>query len=165
MTGPKGAGLASVATDHEARKVVSTAKRDARPSKLASRKAQTISQPIRAELAWSDTATACGIVARSLTPVLSLCRQLVEAGHDPRLPLEAWRGGTLCLRVRSIGEAARLELNGHGNGFRRSNGGGTASPMRQTTKPVPNTPHINFGFASSPQAPPASNDTGPATSN
>jgi len=42
MTGPKGAGLASVATDHEARKVVSTAKRDARPSKLASRKAQTI---------------------------------------------------------------------------------------------------------------------------
>ena len=34
------------------------------------------------------------------------------------LPLEAWRNGTLCLRVCSIGEAAGLELNGDGTGFR-----------------------------------------------
>ena len=85
---------------------------------------------IRAELAWSDTATARGIVARGSTPVLNLCRQLVEAGHDPRLPLEAWRGGTLCLHVRSIGEAAGLQIGGNGVGFRCPEEVGTAPPMR-----------------------------------
>jgi hypothetical protein len=68
--------------------------------------------PIRAELAWSDTATALGIVARSSSPVLALCRKLLEAGHGPTTPLEAWRGGVLCLRVRSIGAAALLETDG-----------------------------------------------------
>jgi len=67
--------------------------------------------------ARDDHATACGIVARSSAPVLKLCRLLVDAGHDPGLPLEAWRNAILCLRVRSIGEAAGLELNGDG-GFR-----------------------------------------------
>ena len=43
---------------------------------------------------------------------------MVDAGHDPGLSLEAWRNHTLCLRVRSIGEAAGLELNGDGTGFR-----------------------------------------------
>ncbi|MFY9839327.1 MAG: hypothetical protein WAK55_23200 [Xanthobacteraceae bacterium] len=47
-----------------------------------------------------------------------MCRKLVEAGHDPATPLEAWRGKTLCLLVRSIGEAARLEVSGEGVGFR-----------------------------------------------
>ena len=37
---------------------------------------------------------------------------VVEAGHDPATPLEAYRGDTLCLRVNSIGRAARLEANG-----------------------------------------------------
>ena len=43
---------------------------------------------------------------------------MVDAGHDPATPLEAWRNDVLCLRVRSIGEAAGLELNGEGTGFR-----------------------------------------------
>ena len=73
---------------------------------------------IHAELAKDDHATACGIVTRSSSPVLRLCRLLVDAGHDPGLPLEAWRNDVLCLRVRSIGEAAGLELNGDGTGFR-----------------------------------------------
>jgi hypothetical protein len=72
---------------------------------------------IHAELAWDDHATACGIVARGSSPVLKLCRLLVDAGHDPGLPLEAWRNGVLCLRVRSIGEGAGLEINAHGSGF------------------------------------------------
>ena len=67
--------------------------------------------PIRAELAWSDHATALGILARGGNPIISLCRKLLEAGHDAATPLEAWRGGTLCLRVRSIGEAAGLETS------------------------------------------------------
>jgi hypothetical protein len=80
-------------------------------------KAKPHAQPIRCELAWSDTATARGIVARGYAPVLNLCRQLVDAGHDPLLPLDAWRGGTLCLHVRSIGEAAGLRVNTSGTGF------------------------------------------------
>src|SRR5215831_1519740 len=75
-------------------------------------------QVIHANLARDDYATARGIVAHGSSPVLKLCRLLVDAGHDPDLPLEAWRNGVLCLRVRSIGEAAGVELNGDGTGFR-----------------------------------------------
>jgi len=57
--------------------------------------------------------------AESGSPVLVLCRKLVEAGHDPAAPLEACRGDVLCLRVRSIGEAAQLEIGGNGVGFIR----------------------------------------------
>jgi hypothetical protein len=64
----------------------------------------------RAELG-GDTCTALGIIAKSGSPVLSLCRKLVEAGHNPAMPLEAYRGETLCLRVRSIGEAATLRMD------------------------------------------------------
>jgi hypothetical protein len=74
---------------------------------------------IRAELAWDDHATARGIVARGSSPVLKLCRLLVDAGHDPSTPLEAWRNGVLCLRVHSIGEAAGLRVAAHGVGFER----------------------------------------------
>jgi hypothetical protein len=87
-------------------------------------------QAIRAELAWSDTATALGVVARSASPVLDLCRLLVEAGCDPVTPLEAWRGGTLCLRVGTIGIAARLEINSKGTGFIAARDVRTAPPMR-----------------------------------
>ena len=37
-----------------------------------------------------------------------MCRKLVDAGYDPARPLYAYRGDTLCLKVRSIGEGARL---------------------------------------------------------
>jgi hypothetical protein len=56
-------------------------------------------------------ATACGISVRSRAPVLSLCRRLIQAGHDPAEPAEAWRGETLCLHIRSIGEAAELSVS------------------------------------------------------
>jgi hypothetical protein len=91
---------------------------------------------IHAELAWDDHATACGIAAHSSSPVLKLCRLLVDAGHDPGSPLEAWRNGTLCLRVRSIGEAAGLTVKSAGNGaplFVRIGEGATAPPIDLTT--------------------------------
>jgi hypothetical protein len=72
---------------------------------------------ILAQLTGSDTATALGLTAQSSSPILQLCRQLVAAGHDPALPLHAYRGQTLCLRIRSIGEAAGLEVNHRGTGF------------------------------------------------
>ena len=87
-------------------------------------------QIVRCELAWSDIATALGFVARSNTPILKLCRMLIASGCDPATSLEAWRGGTLCLRVRSIGEAAAVEINGDGTGFRRARQPDAAPPVR-----------------------------------
>ena len=65
---------------------------------------------IRADLIGSNACSALGIIAHSHAPVLALCRRLIAAGHDPKKPLEAYRGNTLCLRVRSIGEAAQLTV-------------------------------------------------------
>jgi hypothetical protein len=76
-------------------------------------------QTIRADLFGDTLAQGCGCVACSSSPVIELCRRLVAAGHDPSTPLEAYRGDTLCLHVRSIGEAAELRVNGHGVGFRK----------------------------------------------
>jgi hypothetical protein len=84
---------------------------------------------VRAELAWDDHATACGIVARGSSPVLKLCRLLVDAGHDPSRPLEAWRNGVLCLGVRSIGEAAGLRVNNKGTAFVWAAAVPTATPI------------------------------------
>jgi hypothetical protein len=73
---------------------------------------------IRAEIIGKDnTAAALGITAHGAAPVLALCRKLVEAGHDPALPLHAYRGDVLALKVRSIGEGARLRVAAHGVGF------------------------------------------------
>jgi hypothetical protein len=72
---------------------------------------------VRAELFGSNRCTALGVEAHSAAPVLDLCRKLKAAGHDSATPLEAFRRGTLCLRVRSIGEGARLRIATHGVGF------------------------------------------------
>ena len=90
--------------------------------------------PIRAELIGSDTCIALGITVTAYTPVLELCRRLIAAGHDPTTRLEAYRGPTLCLIVRSIGEAAALEPNGEGTGFRRRCRPDAASPMRNSAR-------------------------------
>jgi hypothetical protein len=63
--------------------------------------------------------------------VLELCRRLLAAGYDPATLLLAYRGDMLCLIVRSIGEAAGLEINGDGTGFRRCRKPDAASPIAQ----------------------------------
>jgi hypothetical protein len=85
---------------------------------------------IYADLCDSDVAKALHIKIRSPAPLLDLCRALVEAGVDPTTPLEAYRDKTLCLRVRSIGEAAKLKIGGDGVSFRPVPEPVTASPMR-----------------------------------
>jgi hypothetical protein len=95
---------------------------------------------IRAELRGKDQALALGIVVVSSSPVLGLCRKLMAAGYDAQTPLEVYRGVTLCLSVRSIGEAAALEVNGEGNGFRRSRESDAAPPIRQKQSEVSRTP-------------------------
>jgi hypothetical protein len=91
---------------------------------------------IRAELIGSDEGTAAGLTIRGRAPVLALCRQLIADGHDPGLPLEVWRGPVLCLRVRSIGEAAQLRVATHGLGFEHLHGCAAvctaASPVEET---------------------------------
>jgi hypothetical protein len=87
---------------------------------------------VRADLTGSTSCTAAGISVTSNTPVLSLCRRLLEAGHDPDTRLDVYRGATLALIVRSIGEAAHLEINSHGTGFVRHRDGRPASPMRKS---------------------------------
>ena len=69
-----------------------------------------MTKAIRAELT-GDTCTALDLTVKSAAPVLALCRKLIEASHDPAMPLEVYRGDTLCLRVRSIGEAAKLRMD------------------------------------------------------
>ena len=72
---------------------------------------------IRAELTDSDTAEAFGYSVTSTSPILALCRDLVDAECAPCWALAAYRGDTLCLWVRTIGEAARLKVSPHGVGF------------------------------------------------
>jgi hypothetical protein len=78
---------------------------------------RSLTEPIRATLHAPDRCTALGMTASSHAPVLALCRLLIEAGYHPATPLEAYRGEVLCLRVRTIGEAARLRVATHGVGF------------------------------------------------
>jgi hypothetical protein len=66
---------------------------------------------IHADLSSSDTCKALGITIQSESPVLEFCRALIELGCDPDTPLECYRGDVLCLRVRSIGEAANLRIS------------------------------------------------------
>jgi hypothetical protein len=87
---------------------------------------------IRAELTGSNVCTALEVVAIASAPVLALCRKLVAAGIDPATPLEAWRGSTLCVRVRGIGEAAQLEPSPRGTGFVRRPGVRGGPPIAQT---------------------------------
>jgi hypothetical protein len=77
-----------------------------------------------------DTCSALGVTVRSSSPVLALCRQLVDAGHDPTTPLEAYRRNTLALRVKSIGQTAQLEVNADGTGFWQRAKARAAPPMR-----------------------------------
>ena len=87
------------------------------PTKSEKQRAGAQFGGIIAKLTGSDTATALGLITQSSSPVIDLCRLLIRAGHDPATPLEAYRGPTLCLRIRSIGEAARLRVRGDGHGF------------------------------------------------
>jgi hypothetical protein len=95
---------------------------------------------IRAQLIGSNRCTALGVEAKGSAPVLDLCRKLLAAGHNPARVLEAYRSGTLCLRVRSIGEGARLRIATHGVGFECMPACTAASPARQNAIEVSETP-------------------------
>lgn len=74
MTSTNGEGPASAVTEGRAQKIVGIGEHDAQASNFQ----PVDTQPLRAELIGSDTATACGIVVTGPTPALALCRRLVE---------------------------------------------------------------------------------------
>jgi hypothetical protein len=116
MASKHGAGLASPLAGGAVRKAVYNGKRDL---SISNRGAVDTEPTIRAELIGTDIATRLGTTARNNSPVLELCRSLIGAGHNPSARLEAYRGSTLCLTVRSIGEGAQLRTATHGVGFER----------------------------------------------
>ena len=72
-----------------------------------------MSNAIVCQLSSDSIASALGITVQSPSPILALCRQLVASStYASSAPLEAYRGDILCLQVRSIGEAAKLEIDG-----------------------------------------------------
>jgi hypothetical protein len=129
MLARNGAGLASAATDGEARKM-GTGK--CQSSSLPKPKIQT--RVVLAELTGSNTCAALGIVARSHSPILGLCHRLIEAGVDPARPLHAYRRTTLTLAISSIGYGVWLEINAKGSGYVRHRAVRAASPMRQNLR-------------------------------
>jgi hypothetical protein len=97
-------------------------------------KSSSLQSNIRAELAGASTCSALSVTIESSAPVISLCRRLIEAGHDPATAMQVFRGDVLALIVRSIGEAARLEINAYGTGFRPRREADAAPPI------APNAP-------------------------
>jgi hypothetical protein len=100
---------------------------------------------IRAEIVGDDSCTALGITVSGNAPVLRLCRALVNAGHDPALPLHAFRGATLALKVRTIGEGARLIVKTAGNGkpiFGAAPDGAGAPPISPNENDSPATMEV-----------------------
>jgi hypothetical protein len=89
-----------------------------------------VNNVIRADLTGADTCSTTWVQIRDTQPVLALCRSLLAAGLDPDQALEVYRGTTLALRVRSIREGARLEINSHGTDFVGRRARRAASPMR-----------------------------------
>jgi hypothetical protein len=100
--------------------------------------------PIFAELHGSTICEAPGHVVRGHAPVLVMCRKLLAAGIDPDTAMEVYRGATLALRVRTIGEGAQLTVKDDNRGVprfiayrpgpdERAGGAcGDASPVRQS---------------------------------
>jgi hypothetical protein len=90
--------------------------RDPFPGRKSGTADRETATAIRAELRGPEEAHALGLTAFGHAPVLRLCRLLVASGHDPDRHLHAYRGEVLCLRVRSIGEGARLTVKTVGSG-------------------------------------------------
>jgi hypothetical protein len=107
----RGMSPADRGDDGRARKLRNWKLRSSKPPKTRTQVA------LRAELFGSTAATAADLTATGTAPVLALCRQLLAAGLDPDRALEVYRGAVLALRVRSIGEAAGLEINSKASGF------------------------------------------------
>jgi hypothetical protein len=90
---------------------------------------------LRAELIGDYTCAGQSMTVRAKAPVLTLCRLLLAQGYDPTTTLDVYRGNTVCLRVRSIGEGSGLTVEN--SRFRRvASAAGTAKRSGSTLKPL-----------------------------
>jgi hypothetical protein len=94
--------------------------------------------PVRAEIDKSKLCDAAGYTMTGYSPVLAMCRKLLEAGFDPATPLHAYGGNVLCLTVSSIGWGAKHTVADNRFGtpvFQRhrepTKGAVSASPVRK----------------------------------
>jgi hypothetical protein len=91
---------------------------------------------INAQLIGSDCAVFGNIRSRT---ALDLCRQLLAAGADPKSTLLCYRGDQVALRIRTIGEGAKLAIREDGlrvvpwKAFSQRD---VSPPMRQIEKAV-----------------------------
>jgi hypothetical protein len=92
---------------------------------------------IPATLHGDDVCRAVGLEVRSTSPIIGMCRELVERGYDQELELHAYRNEVLAVIVASIGRAVKLEVNGRGTGFRPVVTVGRASLVRWSEKNDP----------------------------
>ena len=107
------------------------------PTKSEKQRGGAPAGAIVATLVGSDIAVALGLTAQSSSPVIAICRKLIEAGYDPTTPMHVLRGETLALTVRSIGEGSALEINGDGTGFRARRQPDTGSSGQRTGQQGP----------------------------
>lgn len=63
-------------------------------------------KPIAVYLVGSREAEGEGFRSACDTPVLNLCRQLIDAGYDAARPVHVRRGGDLVLTIPSLGFGA-----------------------------------------------------------
>jgi hypothetical protein len=61
---------------------------------------------LRADLIGLDLCICAGLAVTSATPVLAMCRTLIEFGVSPGTRLDCHRSGALALIVHHIGAAA-----------------------------------------------------------
>jgi hypothetical protein len=90
---------------------------------------------IACQIIGFDRCACDGLIAKHNAAVLAMCRKLIEAGYDPERPVEAYRGDTLCLKIRTIAEGGRLTVEEGPNGprlvpFRPARTCVAAPPMR-----------------------------------
>ena len=102
-----------------------------------------LAQIVRAEII-GDQAIALGHSASGYAPVCQLARELIRAGFDPELPIEAFRDGVLALRCRS--RAAGLTVENCSDGRPRfrayvpSPGSEVRSPVAKNAATLPAPP-------------------------
>jgi hypothetical protein len=73
-------------------------------------------KPVACRIIGSDHCEVDGLVVKHNAPVFAMCRKLIDAGYDPELPLEAYRGEMLCLRVSSLRYGAKFTVNDNRRG-------------------------------------------------
>jgi hypothetical protein len=79
---------------------------------------------IIASVEGSDLCRAEGYTVKDHSPVLAMCRTLVEAGLDPQRPLLAFRRDVLAMRIKTIELGAHFSVVENQKRFRAAKAGG-----------------------------------------